>query len=516
MERGPDGRAVGRAERGGLDGPTLVLCAFALVLMAGIFVLDVLTPPEVTASALYAVVIFYASLIRVNGLIVGIGVACSVLAFVEIFVGGGTGSGPGGSGGTSDIVGINKLVSIVTIWVSTALVLFAKSSVDHVEEVRRRIEAESVKLETALEHAPNAMLMVDDAGTMLLVNRQAEQLFGYPRRQLLGEPAELLVPARVRNEHREQGAEMIAERKTRPTGTSRRLLARRKDGAEIPVDVALNPIETPDGLRVMVSIVDVRERLSAEEHRLRAERLARELQLAEQIQTSILPRPPLAPGIELAARMLPAAEVGGDYYDVIPTADGCWLAIGDVSGHGLDAGMVALMLQSATAAILRSAPDITPERAITGINAILHNNVRKRLARDEFVTFSLLRYRRDGTVTHCGAHEDILVWRAATREVELHATDGPWLALDPEARWQARELRLCDGDLLVVLTDGLIENRDGGGQMFGIEAARRLVAERGGEEAGAIVEALVQASLAWCARPEDDLTVVALRHRDAW
>jgi sigma-B regulation protein RsbU (phosphoserine phosphatase) len=53
-------------------------------------------------------------------------------------------------------------------------------------------------------------------------------------------------------------------------------------------------------------------------------------------------RPPLAPGIEVAARMVPATEVGGDYYDVLPMEDGCWLAIGDASGQGLEAGVVSV------------------------------------------------------------------------------------------------------------------------------------------------------------------------------
>jgi sigma-B regulation protein RsbU (phosphoserine phosphatase) len=510
MERAPGG-VTSSAAGGGLDAPTLVLGAFALILMAGVFVLDVLTPPEVTASALYSIVIFYSALIRPNALVVGVGVSCSVLTFVEVFL---------GSAGASDVVGVNKLVAIVTIWVATALVLFVKSSVAHVEQARDRIEAESVKLETALEHAPSAMLMVDGAGTVLLVNRQAEQLFGYPRRQLLGESVELLVPERARGEHGELRARLLAGPGTRPVGASASLVARHKDGAEVPVDLALNPIETPDGLRVMVSIVDVRERQRAEAHRLEAERLARELQLAERIQTSILPRPPLAPGIEIAARMIPATEVGGDYYDVVPAADGCWIAIGDVSGHGLEAGMVSLMVQSATSAILRSVPDISPVDAIAGINAILHDNVRKRLARNDFVTFNLLRYRRDGTVAHCGAHEDILVWRAATRTVELHPTEGAWLALDPEARWQVRELRLLHGDVMVLLTDGLIENRNGCGEVFGLEAVKRLLAERAGEGSGALpgelVGELVQESLRWSPRPEDDMTVVALRHHDAW
>jgi PAS domain S-box-containing protein len=497
-----------RVQRSGaedrIDGPALVLGAFALVLMGGVFALDALTPPDVAAGALYSIVVFYSSLLRTHVRVVGVGLVCSGLTFAELFLG-----DPAGS----DVVGINKLVAIVTIWVSTALVLFVKSSVKHVEDARDRIEAESAKLETALEHAPHAMLMIDAQGHMLLVNRQAERLFGYPRRQLLGESIELLVPDRGRAGHAGLRAGFLAAPRARPMGAVDRLTVRQKDGSEIPVDIALNPIETPDGLRVMVSVVDIRERQAADAHRLKAERLARELQLAERIQTSILPRPPLAPGIEIAARMVPATEVGGDYYDVVPASDGCWLAIGDVSGHGLDAGVVSLMVQSATSAILRSMPDITPVGAITGINATLHDNVHTRLARNDFVTFNLLRYRRDGRVAYCGAHEDILVWRAATRTVELHPTEGTWLALDAKVEFTARELWLGHGDLMVLWTDGLIENRNPGGEMFGIEAATRLLAERGDGTACELVDALVQQSLRWSARPEDDITVVALRHR---
>jgi sigma-B regulation protein RsbU (phosphoserine phosphatase) len=270
---------------------------------------------------------------------------------------------------------------------------------------------------------------------------------------------------------------------------------------------------------VMASIVDITERklaaaLVEEQHRLKAERLARELRLAEQIQTSILPRAPLAPGIEIAARMVPAAEVGGDYYDVLPTDDGCWLAIGDVSGHGLDAGVVSLMVQSATSAILRSMPDIPLRGAVAGINATLHDNVRRRLARNDFVTFSLLRYCQDGRVTHCGAHEDILVWRAARRTVELHQTHGTWLALGSRIETSPQELHLDHGDVMVLMTDGLFENRNSAGKSLGLDAAVQLLAERADAPAGDLVDALLQQTLRWAPTPEDDMTVLALRHRD--
>lgn len=80
--------------------------------------------------------------------------------------------------------------------------------------------------------------------------------------------------------------------------------------------------------------------------------------------------------------------------------------------------------------------------------------------------------------------------------------------------FQTRELRPGDGDVRVLLTDGLIEHRNGAGEALGIEAATRLVAERADGAAGELVEALVQQSLRWSAMPEDDITVVVLRHRD--
>lgn len=500
--------ARGQSWRQRLDGPSAAVGTFACILALSVLALDALTPPEIAASTLYSLVVFYSWLLRSASVVIGVALACTGLTVGEVFV---VGTGEG----AVHIIGINKLIAVVAIWVSAALVLLVKWSTQHIEDARLRIEAESSKLETALEHAPSAMLMVDERGRMLLANRQAELLSGYPRRQLLGEPIERLVPERARVNHAALRDRFLADPRARVVTAVPDLAVRRKDGTEVPVEIALNPIATPDGLRVMVSVVDVRERQVAEEHRRRAERLARELQLAEHIQTSILPRQPLSPGIEIAARMVPAAEVGGDYYDVVPAEDGCWLAIGDVSGHGLDAGVVSLMVQSATSAILRSLPDISPVGAITGVNATLHDNVRNRLARNDFVTFSLLRYRRDGTIAHCGAHEDILVWRAQTRQIERYPTEGVWLALDQKAEFQVRELRLSDGDVMVLFTDGLLENRKPGGEMFGIEAVERLIAERCERPAAELVDALLAGALHWCSAPEDDMTVVALRHRDA-
>src|SRR5262245_15990629 len=110
-------KEAARARPVAIDGPALVLGVFALMLTGAIFALDLLSPPEVCAGARYALVIPYCWLFRSSTTILYFAALCTVLAFAEVFTVG---------AGTSDMVGINKLISIVVIWISTTLVLFVK------------------------------------------------------------------------------------------------------------------------------------------------------------------------------------------------------------------------------------------------------------------------------------------------------------------------------------------------------------------------------------------------------
>lgn len=117
----------------------------------------------------------------------------------------------------------------------------------------------------AVEAAPSAMVMVDAAGRITLVNRQTELLFGYQREELLGHEVEILIPERLRGRHPSYRATFNASPQARPMGVGRDLFARRKDGSEFPVEIGLTPIETPEGLLVLSAIVDITERKRAEE-----------------------------------------------------------------------------------------------------------------------------------------------------------------------------------------------------------------------------------------------------------
>src|SRR6185503_4102780 len=209
-----------------------------------------------------------------------------------------------------------------------------------------------------------------------------------------------------------------------------------------------------------------------------------ELAIARRVQTSILPKSFAVEGLDIAAAMLPASEVGGDYYDVLSFPGGCWLAIGDVSGHGLDAGLVMLMAQSAMAALVRASVEATPRAILYQLNELLFENVRRRLGHDDHVTLSLLRYTRDGRILFAGAHEEMLVLRHRTGTIDSVPTPGTWLAATRDIRAVTIDsvMRLEDGDLLLLYTDGITEAMDAQGRQFDLEGLMAALQEVKHEE----------------------------------
>ena len=129
---------------------------------------------------------------------------------------------------------------------------------------QRRQASESFR--ELVESAPDAMIGVDHTGAMVLVNSQAERLFGYKRSELLGRKLEVLVPERFRSAHAGHQLEYKAHPRVRPMGAMD-LRARRKDGTEFPAEISLSPIHTEHGLLVTSIIRDVTERRRAEEAR---------------------------------------------------------------------------------------------------------------------------------------------------------------------------------------------------------------------------------------------------------
>ena len=238
-----------------------------------------------------------------------------------------------------------------------------------------------------------------------------------------------------------------------------------------------------------------------------------ENEIACRVQTSILPGEVDVEGLAISAQMLPAEIVGGDYYDIIPVEDGCWLAIGDVAGHGLAAGVIMLMIQSAVQSLVRLSPRASPRDLVIALNGALYENIQNRMKRDEHVTFCLARYSADGRLVLAGAHESILICRESGQCDEI-IPQGTWLGIIEDVSSVTPEtvVQLGPGDLMLLFSDGVIEADDGKGARFGTDRLRKLLVANRERSPQEVRNAIVDAVLRWGGRtPDDDVTLLVIR-----
>ncbi len=242
-------------------------------------------------------------------------------------------------------------------------------------------------------------------------------------------------------------------------------------------------------------------------------RMARELEIAAQIQRALLPPTPHHPDFEFAGRMLPADEVGGDFYDVLSNVESraLWISIGDVSGHGVGAGLVMLMAQAAFASHFLNNPAEEPRRVLCEVNALLCENIANRLRDNKYVTAQLLVYQGAGGFACVGAHEWPLVYRAKTGRCEAIEAPGPWLGIVPElSDVPLTFVQVDPGDVLCLYSDGVTEAQNDAGELFDVERMAAVIerAMAAGESLDDVTRAVFDEVEAFSGRHDDDWTML--------
>jgi PAS domain S-box-containing protein len=172
-----------------------------------------------------------------------------------------------------------------------------------------RKQVEEKKFESLLESAPDAMIIVNGRGEIVLANGQTEKLFGYQREELAGKPVELLIPERFRTRHREHRNSFSKNMRPRPMGIGIELYAVRKNGSEFPVDISLSPVETEEDTLVISAIRDITERKEVEARLQEKERLATLGTIASVFAHEIAnPLNGIATSLEIAAGLLETSD----------------------------------------------------------------------------------------------------------------------------------------------------------------------------------------------------------------
>ena len=237
-------------------------------------------------------------------------------------------------------------------------------------------------------------------------------------------------------------------------------------GATLPVEITLRLVTFNRTLYGVAVARDLTERKRTEKALLEHARMLHDMELARQIQLSLLPLvPPQLPGVQLAGSCIPATHVGGDYYDFYRhEGDVLDLIMADVSGHSIGAALMAAEVRSVLHAEAYSFD--STGGILAALNEILYEDLNQA---GLYITLTYLKYdvlSRTLTFSNAGHPPALLSRSPGSRCLELDA-EGLILGVRKEVFFEEKQTRLESGDLLMLYTDGITEAQNEAGELFG-------------------------------------------------
>lgn len=426
------------------------------------------------------------------------------------------------SPGAVDLTHSVAISSIGTVGIGgvTLMVLFLAIVTSLVD---RRFSAQSLELHLSEQRyrqlVDSAQVILwrgaSDSTNFSYINQEAEDLLGYPIQEWTRKPAfwrdhlhpedRELAESRCRAVAEDRGPERFEHRMFAADGrvvwlrTSVRLVSGNGESKEIAgamtdiTDRKLAQEAAEEASRtkseLLAKINSLHEQLKQENTRMEAE-----LEITQRLQQMMLPREEdmgKIAGLNISGSMQPAGEVGGDYYDVVCQDGGVLFAIGDVTGHGLESGVIAIMVQTVVRTLLANG-HFESRKFLNVLNQVVYDNVR-RMRCDRNLTLSLLHYQ-DRVVAISGQHEEVLVVRG-NGALERHDTLnlGFPLGLEQDISSFLGEVTvpLQRGDVMVAYTDGITEAMNCARVPFGVERLCEAVRTSHGQPADAIRKAVL-------------------------
>lgn len=352
---------------------------------------------------------------------------------------------------------------------------------------------------------PDYFYVYDSQMRVVHVNKTAADYFARPNGEIVGKPFEDLEPNReFARRLNELGRQIMASGEPRVTDTEP---YPEPDGTLSYYRRYDIPFRHPvTGEPMLMGLAqDITDRVERERQERRLAAMHREMQIAQEIQRSLLPTELRAAWIDLSGFSEPTAYAGGDFYDWWRTPDGSIvLALGDVSGHGVGPALVGAECRAYWRGLAQS---LALRDAVVRLNELILDD----LSGDRFVTFAAVKLSPDGLLEIFAAGHGPLVLRRDDGAVELLDPHTFPLGVVPELPGGEVTVRhLAPGDTLVLFSDGVTDARDPAGRLWNLDGLLQGLARHGGHRGGELLRAIDQENLAFAAGvpPEDDRTVV--------
>ncbi|OHB32949.1 MAG: hypothetical protein A2X79_03645 [Desulfuromonadaceae bacterium GWB2_53_15] len=387
---------------------------------------------------------------------------------------------------------------------------------EHLEELVMQRTAElrdsEVRFRTLFESANDAIILFR-GDRIISCNRKTQELFGCSLDDITGRT--LLAFSPIKQPLGVLSEDLLKDRiKMALSGEPQFYEWRytRRDGVFFDAEISLNRLELQGSPYLQAIMRDITERKKAERALLDNARIMRELEIAQEVQQSLLPaHPPELPRVLVACNCVPASSVGGDYYDFFsPGGQILDAVIADVAGHSFGSALLMIAARSVLQAKVHA--EHSPGKLLAEVNDLLYED----LSRAE-LTLSMFYARLDiGTTTLVYAnagHTRPLLFRSRDGSFEELDADGLLMGVRKDVIFEENTTQMANGDILFLYTDGVTEAENADGLFFGDERLREVIAESCGQHPEEILTAIFRNLAAFIGDKDlsDDITITILK-----